>query len=463
MRGLLIAWLKTEWGATECGTGGAAKFWGSFELILSRFFCRKENLSPLVFLIFSRSRADSPSGTMLRRAFFLLASCSVVGAATKLTLAQQKSNMMKNNETCADLGLLRCPQPFKLMAKLSLPAKQLENIHKFGKADTSTSEPSLRCQDIVGDSLPTNSRVYPRTKSNLEELTNKYKHTFIMVTVPPHWGSTGLEGLLASSPHVSNMCGAHTWACEGTWLLSKAGLFDHNTRWLPNYTDWDAAFEIFHAKAWNLSKHFLMDKSPPNVAKIPELVDYFERNHKNYYFVTMSRHPCYFDIGKHPNYYEKAVGYLDGIPHIPPERHVHLVYEEAMLNPEAITQHIIDRIPALEYLDYGVNGMTTEVATNKNNQRSQERSFKSKNRQLLDKALPRGGLAQGFSDVVDAEWMQQRALKTKASKTSTSQHVQARLESWWDFSQSKKCSFTRKSVCYDETVAKGFDYPLDFT
>eukprot|EP00750_Incisomonas_marina_P013082 INCI17219.6.p2 GENE.INCI17219.6~~INCI17219.6.p2 ORF type:complete len:135 (+),score=30.14 INCI17219.6:109-513(+) len=126
---------------------------------------------------------------MLRRAFLLLASCSMVGAAPKLgsaSLSQQKSKMKQHNETCADVGLLRCPQPFKLMAKLDLPAQQLKNIHKFGDdVDSTISEPTLLCQDIVGDSLPTTTRVYPRTKNNLEELTSKYNHTYIMVAVPP--------------------------------------------------------------------------------------------------------------------------------------------------------------------------------------------------------------------------------------------------------------------------------------
>eukprot|EP00750_Incisomonas_marina_P013080 INCI17219.4.p2 GENE.INCI17219.4~~INCI17219.4.p2 ORF type:complete len:356 (+),score=67.28 INCI17219.4:109-1176(+) len=350
---------------------------------------------------------------MLRRAFLLLASCSMVGAAPKLgsaSLSQQKSKMKQHNETCADVGLLRCPQPFKLMAKLDLPAQQLKNIHKFGDdVDSTISEPTLLCQDIVGDSLPTTTRVYPRTKNNLEELTSKYNHTYIMVAVPPHWGSTGLEGLVASSPHVSDMCGAHTWACEGTWLLSRAGLFNSKTRWLPNYTDWDAAYKIFHARAWNMSKHFLMDKSPPNVFKIPELVDFFERNNMNYYFVTMSRHPCYFDIRKHVNYYSKAHGYLDGIPHIPPERRVHLSYEEAMLNPNAITQRIIDRIPALEYLDYGINGMSTEVVKTKHNKSSRDRASTSRNNKRLEEA-PSRQLTQGSGEA-DAEWLQERALK----------------------------------------------------
>ncbi len=308
-----------------------------------------------------------------------LAATLPLGSAGNLSLGYlpQVDRMREHNQTCADIGEAVCPSSFKLFSQL----KELRyNQTRFNASladelktrnNTSPSLPrhqlKLGCKDVVEGPPPGGStRMASATAGatsgpgSLTELKSRHAHTYLMLAIPPHWGSTGLEGLLASSPHVSDMCGAKTWACEGTWLLTYAGVVSSTTRWLPNYTNWTKAFDVYHTRAWNMSRHFLMDKSPPNIAKIPELVDYFEAHGRDYYFITMARHPCFFNQARHEHYYTKAVLLADGLAAIPPARHVHLLYEEAMADPALVTQRILDKIPALEYLDYGINGMAQE-------------------------------------------------------------------------------------------------------
>ena len=306
----------------------------------------------------------------LRWALGLLVALSVLGVGrprppSNKTLDGQLAAMKAANETCADRGLSECLYPALFGQTLDLP---IEVKQQLLTASRPSAEPRLECSsEATRPADNVSSRVYPRTNGTLTELLRKHNHTYLVIAVPPHWGSTGLEGLIASSPHVSNMCGANTWACEGTWLLSKAGLFDSSTRWLENVTDWDAAFRIYHEQAWNMSSHFLMDKSPPNSAKIAELVQYFESHGMNYFFITMGRHPCYFNHAHHANYYTKAKMLQLNYPFVPPERRIHILYEEAMLAPQLVTQRIVDRIPELKYLDFGINGLAEVMEENREN------------------------------------------------------------------------------------------------
>ena len=50
-----------------------------------------------------------------------------------------------------------------------------------------------------------------------------------------------------------------------------------------------------------------------------------------------------------------------GLAQIPPERHLHILYEELVTNPRAVTQQIINRIPHLGSLDFAASGGTAGV------------------------------------------------------------------------------------------------------
>ena len=108
-----------------------------------------------------------------------------------------------------------------------------------------------------------------------------------------------------------------------------------------------------------MSKPVLMDYSPPNTGKVAELLDFFRENDYNYYFVTMGRHPCMFHRGGHEDRdsggYDKYAAHAAGnISLIPGDHRVHVLYEEAMLNPLAVAQQIVNRIPEVRAMYYGI-------------------------------------------------------------------------------------------------------------
>lgn len=189
------------------------------------------------------------------------------------------------NETCAEAkpGLLNCPNPLSFIRSLDLAinfdeaqyTKQLhQNAEFFASSGKTITEEQNRmwCSLFINASdtkdtivTPTNSKKsldLVKTSDSITKTGKKaknekkeeksfifdtsQKHTYLIVLVPPYWGSTGLEGLLASSPHVSTMCQMGFWACEGTWLLTKRGVFTKQARWEPNITNWTWAYEEYH-------------------------------------------------------------------------------------------------------------------------------------------------------------------------------------------------------------------------
>jgi len=117
--------------------------------------------------------------------------------------------------------------------------------------------------------------------------------TYLFVLAAPHTSSTGLFSLLATSPDTSTLCSAHTWACEGTWLLIERGMMTGNSRWdqdLPR--DWNAAVDAY-AEFWNSSQQVFLEKSPPNIAKAERIYSQLTKSGKRVKFLILTRSPCY--------------------------------------------------------------------------------------------------------------------------------------------------------------------------
>lgn len=78
-------------------------------------------------------------------------------------------------------------------------------------------------------------------------------------------GSTALQSVLMSSPHLSTLCSYNSWQCEGQWILEDAvsnktnGIVGQNWRTrnlLPTFSEvWDLDREVLFDK----SPHFLLD------------------------------------------------------------------------------------------------------------------------------------------------------------------------------------------------------------
>lgn len=78
--------------------------------------------------------------------------------------------------------------------------------------------------------------------------------TILFVIVPRYQGSTALAGLIGTSAYTVDMCAAHTWACEGTWVLIDRNVdgvgqevFESpRARFRPSYpSNWTLVVDMF--------------------------------------------------------------------------------------------------------------------------------------------------------------------------------------------------------------------------
>lgn len=109
------------------------------------------------------------------------------------------------------------------------------------------------------------------------------KHIFILC--PPASGSTLLQRIMTTSPHVSD------FNAEGQAVV-KSILFTQD-RWNPvKAVPWDIVKEKWLEK-WDLSKPLLLEKSPPHLIRAKQLETHFPDS----YFLIMMRNPYAFCEG----------------------------------------------------------------------------------------------------------------------------------------------------------------------
>jgi hypothetical protein len=201
---------------------------------------------------------------------------------------------------------------------------------------------------------------------------------YLVLLVPPGDGSSALEGLLSSSPAVSTMCNHCSWQCEATWSLCHQGIggtgasptyareilfpCDIDKRWDPTLTNWSAVYDAFWAEDFwdDPTKPLLMDKSPPNLIKVPELVEYFNQVGADYRFIAMARHPCtasHDGTGLGPNVatepfshmFERAEAAAD------PAKFFKISYDDLVTRPDLVAQELLDWMPELVSVDFAVS------------------------------------------------------------------------------------------------------------
>ena len=184
---------------------------------------------------------------------------------------------------------------------------------------------------------------------------------YLIIMVPPYMGSSALENLLASSPHVTTMCKKTKWQCESTWNLCDEGILDCAHRWDPKSTDWVRAYEYFNRiEIWdNMSKNIRLDKSPPNIVKYRELIAYFEQTNSSYMFVAMIPDRCYVsrhhyslsNVDRQLEYMRQLIEFTD------PKHIVQLNYTDMLINTNRFITRLLDAIPELEGLDIVTNNI----------------------------------------------------------------------------------------------------------
>eukprot|EP00747_Dinoflagellata_sp_TGD_P087024 gnl/TRDRNA2_/TRDRNA2_163497_c0_seq7.p1 gnl/TRDRNA2_/TRDRNA2_163497_c0~~gnl/TRDRNA2_/TRDRNA2_163497_c0_seq7.p1 ORF type:complete len:320 (+),score=17.34 gnl/TRDRNA2_/TRDRNA2_163497_c0_seq7:47-1006(+) len=105
-------------------------------------------------------------------------------------------------------------------------------------------------------SLPLNSDLHAQT--NVDFICNKNteggERLLLIGDVQARLGSTALLQLLSSSPHLTNLCSANVWQCEGFKIVKEKHKIGTNP--LP-----------LVEKYWNLSRYILYDKQFPDEIK----------------------------------------------------------------------------------------------------------------------------------------------------------------------------------------------------
>ena len=122
--------------------------------------------------------------------------------------------------------------------------------------------------------------------------------TLLIVVGIPFSGTSALEGLIGTSPAVTDLCAAGTWQCEDTALLHAFGfidsLTDHSKYWDPEQVSpaqFAYAFTDYAHKYWDMSKDLLMDKTPELICKHVAIKTAAASLDVPVKFVVLTRHP----------------------------------------------------------------------------------------------------------------------------------------------------------------------------
>lgn len=131
-----------------------------------------------------------------------------------------------------------------------------------------------------------------------KELTSRLaNHQLLFVVGQSYSGTTATFSLVASSPQVGTLCSAGTWVCEDTMLFIRAGVFSDAGRWNP-MTGQDEKWlrgldKLTHV--WDLRQPVLVDKSPPNLARVHTIARATRGLALSTQFVVFTRSPLSFN------------------------------------------------------------------------------------------------------------------------------------------------------------------------
>ncbi len=184
----------------------------------------------------------------------------------------------------------------------------------------------------------------------------KAEHKFLFILSPPFCGSTLLNQIISSSKNVSvnNELGTR----EGQTLpkINKL-LFYDSRKWDHNYSvNWTYVKKEWE-KYWNLSLPILLEKSPPNLVRANDIINYFKPS----YFIVFYRNPyahCESLIRRRNNnpteaakfalkcleFQKKNIDELDNA--------FSISYEELTNNTSLTAQGLIKFLPELEDINY---------------------------------------------------------------------------------------------------------------
>mmetsp|Transcript_8362 Transcript_8362/g.9588 ORF Transcript_8362/g.9588 Transcript_8362/m.9588 type:complete len:424 (+) Transcript_8362:320-1591(+) len=214
----------------------------------------------------------------------------------------------------------------------------------------------ISCSDCILNESSLSSTFYAPEK----EETGQGDSLYLPLLVPPDFGSSVLSEILGSSPSVSTMCKKSNskdgkrvpWQCESTWLLINNGIFSFNDRWNPHATNWTDVYRLYDkVKPWeNGDAPILLDKSPPNIAKAQDLVEFYTRKNLNYRFIIMWRHPCRKDWNKKKKHGDYALHLRNILEYIPKEKRFLINYDDLITRPARVIEALLGWLPELRSL-----------------------------------------------------------------------------------------------------------------
>jgi len=206
-----------------------------------------------------------------------------------------------------------------------------------------------------------------KPKVSAARSTNETDETeYLFITGAAYTGTTGLLGLLSTSPASSNLCASHSICCEGGWLLKNL-MQGAESRGDPRYPkDWNDALPIFE-KYWDNSKKVLIDKSPNYLLKFSRLYKDLGPSGagKKVSFVYLVSSRCAGRAAFSPDYkgqdeWAETTGQIVEEIKLLKDMgaRVHIVKSEEMLGePFKVRQRLLDWMPVLESLDPTQSGV----------------------------------------------------------------------------------------------------------
>jgi hypothetical protein len=195
---------------------------------------------------------------------------------------------------------------------------------------------------------------------------NITQNHYVFMTGMAYTGTTGLLGLLSTSPEVSNLCSTHGIACEGSWLLQNEQIAsldnpqrdptcasDTGIRWTSpdlcwQVRNWTKGLESFH-KYWDAGKKVLVDKSPQYKFDFSNMYDQLHEA-VELSFIYLLSSPCYSTKGEWNN---TLFLLRDEIAALRAKgAHIKIVRAEDLLgDPYGVAKDLLDFIPELDSLD----------------------------------------------------------------------------------------------------------------
>jgi len=269
----------------------------------------------------------------------------------------------------------------------------LENKISMPNKPKNKGDSELTCPSFIQPDVNALRNRAVQGPVNIDLINNQFQNrsaqapenTYLFILMAPFTGSTAVSSLLATSPKLSTLCSANTWACEGTWILIKKRL--ETDRWSPDQPqDWNEAVHAYRS-FWNTSRPVLMDKSPPNIVKAQNIYNQLKNEGKKAKFIMVTRSPC---LKEETNsmYFQMM---MQARKDLDDKSLLHFRYEDLLRDPYSIASKILDFLPELESIDPSCYGL--------------ERQFSGRSLSVMDYIKDHGKFENHWAGKrMDAKW-----------------------------------------------------------